>query len=171
MSAREQAAVKLTVRRTVTQDISRLLHLKSGQLSAEKVVAQSEHRLGEVEAGKAEYMIVEMDGQIVGHVFLKFYGKPTAPDCPDIEDLYVHPDFRRKGVATELLRTCEKIAKARGFATIGLAAGVDESDPGRKLYEKLGYIKTGGHSYVDGIYNGVEDWVIDLVKELKFDTL
>lgn len=161
--------MKLTVRSAKTQDVSQIQDLKSGQLSAETLLAQSEHRLKEVEEGKAAYLIVESHGQIIGHAFIKFYGKSTAPDYPDIEDLYVHPDFRRKGIATELMSSCEKIAQTRGFKAIGLAAGVDEDDPGRKLYEKLGYIKTEGQPYVDGIYNGVEDWVIDLVKVLRSD--
>jgi N-acetylglutamate synthase-like GNAT family acetyltransferase len=124
MNVREQVSVKLSVRRAVTQDISQIQDLKSGQLSAETLLAQSTHRLREVEVGRAEYLIVELEGQIIGHAFLKFYGKPTAPDYPDIEDLYVHPDFRRKGIATELLSSCETIAQARGFPALGWLLGL-----------------------------------------------
>ena len=161
--------MNLTLRRAVTQDISQIQDLKSGQLSAETLLTQSTQRVREVEEGKAEYLIAQTQGHIIGHVFLKFYGKPTAPDYPDIEDLYVHPDFRHKGIATELMSSCEKIAQARGFTAIGLAAGIEENDPGRNLYQKMGYVKTGSPSYVDGVYNGVEDWVIDLVKALRSD--
>jgi hypothetical protein len=34
----------------------------------------------------------------------------------------------------------------------------------RRLYERLGYRDTGHPAYVDGVSDGVEDWVIDMVK-------
>ena len=35
-----------------------------------------------------------------------------------------------------------------------------------ELYQKLGYTSLGNEPYLDGVYNGVEDWVIDLVKAI-----
>jgi hypothetical protein len=36
----------------------------------------------------------------------------------------------------------------------------------RALYERLGYVATGENSYLDDVYDGDEDWVIDLEKRL-----
>jgi hypothetical protein len=36
----------------------------------------------------------------------------------------------------------------------------------KALYERLGYVPTGERSYVDDVYDGHEDWVIDLEKQL-----
>ena len=153
-----QNSTRLEVRCATFEDISGLLALKNLRLE------QCERRLRAAESGAAEYLIAVVDGQIVGQAFLKFNGKMSAPDYPDIEDLYVHRDFRRQSIATKLLEQCEQLVQEKGFAAVGLAASVKEDDAGRQLYRKLGYVETDTAPYVDGVYNGVEDWVIDLVK-------
>lgn len=124
------------------------------------------HRLATQASGATEFLVVEAAGQLVSFVVLKYYGKETYPYIPDIEDLYTKVEERGKGYATALLAACESRAKARGFTQISLAAGVDPTDPARRLYEKLGYRYDGKVSYVDGVYNGVQDWVIDMIKDL-----
>ena len=123
-------------------------------------------RVQATQSNEGAYLLAEIDGQIVGHVFLKFFGKQTALDYPDVEDLYVKESFRRQGVATALMQRCEVIASSAGFNAIGLAAGTDETGPERQMYKKLGYALIGSAPYVDGVYNGVEDWVVDMKKEL-----
>jgi GNAT superfamily N-acetyltransferase len=124
------------------------------------------YRLATQVQGIGEFLVVETALGLVSFVFLKYYGKETYPHLPDIEDLYTKVEERGKGYATVLLRACESRAKARGFSQISLAAGVDPTDPARQLYEKLSYAYDGKVSYVDGVYNGVQDWVIDMIKEL-----
>jgi GNAT superfamily N-acetyltransferase len=157
--------MQISIRQAKDEDRDRLVVLKHywGNYPAEEYI---EHRLRKMRQGEAVYLVAEHEGRIVGHVFLKFYGTPTAPDYPNIEDLYAHPDFRRRGIATALLRQCEQLAKTHGFTAIGLAAGVDENGPARWLYHRLGYERTGSEPYVDGVYNGVEDWVVDMCKTL-----
>jgi len=132
-------------------------------LSKEKL----EHRLSETAEGKAQYLVAEKDGKVAGHIFLKFYGKPTATEYPDIEDLYVNPDFRHQGIGESLVKECEKIAKEKGFSQIGIASNPDERCPARLLYKKLEFDVVNNVPYVDGVYEGVEDYVVDLVKDLK----
>lgn len=36
-----------------------------------------------------------------------------------------------------------------------------------QLYDKLGFKHEGGKKYIDGVYNNVEDWVIDMEKKLS----
>jgi len=156
-----QNSARLEIRRATFEDISSLLVLKNRRPE------QCEQRLRAAESGDAEYLVAVMDGQIVGQAFLKFYGKMSEPTYPDIEDLYVHKDFRRQGVATKLLERCERLAQDKGFAAIGLAASVKLDDLGRQLYRELGYVETQTAPYVDGIYNGVEDWVMDMVKSFS----
>jgi len=156
----------MIVRQANDTDTEKLVLLKPYLGDDETPEAIVTRMVQETQSKKGAYLLAEIDGQIVGHVFLKFYGKQTAPDYPDVEDLYVKEGFRRQGVATALMQRCEVIASSAGFNAIGLAAGVAETGPERQLYKKLGYVLIGSEPYVDGIYNGVEDWVVDMKKEL-----
>lgn len=126
-----------------------------------------DRRLAAQTEDKARFFVVEDQGELVSFVFLKYDGKLTHPDYPDLEDLFTRIDKRRQGYARALLLACEDHVRQRGYPKIGLAAGPDPADPGRQLYEQFGYQHDGGATYVDGVYNGVEDWVIDMEKELS----
>jgi ribosomal protein S18 acetylase RimI-like enzyme len=82
-------------------------------------------------------------------------------------DLYTKTEERGKGYGTALIVECENRAKSRGYKKIGLAVNPNLNDHARKLYEKLGYVHDGGKSYIDGVYDGIDDWCVDLEKELK----
>lgn len=83
-----------------------------------------------------------------------------------MEDLYTREDQRGKGLATKLIKKCEKLVKQKGFNKIGLAVNPDLNENAHRFYIKLGYRHDGKKSSIDGVYDGVEDWVIDLEKIL-----
>ncbi|PIY66246.1 hypothetical protein COY91_00730 [Candidatus Shapirobacteria bacterium CG_4_10_14_0_8_um_filter_39_15] len=113
-----------------------------------------------------EYLVFEIDGEVVSFVLLKWHGKETHPEYPDLEDLFTREDKRGKGYASALIKECENLVKEKGHKKIGLAANPDLNENARRLYEHLCYKHDGKKSYIDGIYNGVEDWVVDLEKEI-----
>lgn len=123
-------------------------------------------RIKETEEGKSSYLVAEQDGRIVGQVFLKYYGTKSHPSYPDMEDLFVDEQFRGQGVGTLLINTCEKLVKEKGHTKIGLSVNPDLNQKAKDLYFKLGYTSLGENAYLDAVYNGVEDWVIDLVKTI-----
>lgn len=106
------------------------------------------------------------DGEPVGWALISWDGKSTEPDYPDLFDLYVRADRRSQGIGTSIVRACEEIVRARGYTKLGLAANPDHNERAHRLYNRLGYTETGIEPYLDGVYNGVEDWVIDLAKTL-----
>jgi ribosomal protein S18 acetylase RimI-like enzyme len=55
-----------------------------------------------------------------------------------ISNLAVSKDFRRRGVAKELLEECEQITKVWGYTQLHLHVMADNTG-GRNLYQKLGY--------------------------------
>lgn len=128
--------------------------------------AQIIERLEKQKKGDSDYLVLEKDGAIVSFVVLKWQGKETHPEYPDMEDLFTKLKERGKGYGTRLIKECERLAKARGFKKIGLAANPDLNQYAEQLYEKLGYKHDGKKSYVDGVYDGTEDWVVDLEKEI-----
>ncbi len=51
--------------------------------------------------------------------------------------------FRRKGVATTLIREAERLAKAKGCVPIGLQVGSTDNPDAKRLYEHLGFVDWG----------------------------
>jgi GNAT superfamily N-acetyltransferase len=61
-------------------------------------------------------------------------------NIPEIVDIFVQKNFRRKGIATALIKACEAAANEKGHHKLGLSVGnSEEFAPARKLYAKLGY--------------------------------
>lgn len=121
--------------------------------------------MAEAEEGKAAYLIAKEGGEIVGNVFIKFYGTPTEP-YPNLEDLYVREDTRGRGVGTALLARSEALVRERGYSRVGLSVNPTLNPRAQALYERLGYRDVGRAPYLSGVYDGDEDWVIDMVKSL-----
>jgi GNAT superfamily N-acetyltransferase len=123
-------------------------------------------RLAEAAGQEVEWYIWLEGDEPVGWVVVSWTGKPTLRGVPDLSDLFVTPTRRKQGIGTAMLAACEELARARGFTQISLAVNPDHNPRALALYLRLGYRPTGGPKYLDGVYDGNEDWVIDLVKPL-----
>lgn len=77
------------------------------------------------------------DGRIVGSAMLFRHGNEGA-----IFDVAVHPDFRRRGIGTQLMLDTCRFAQSLGVAELGLSA----SHRGLGLYEKVGFVEVGRYS-------------------------
>ncbi len=158
----------MKIRIAVHTDILQLTELKKPKTEGyrKKFAENQTKRLQEMDSGRAIYLIAEEDNQIIGHVFVKFYGSQTEPDYPNVQDLYVDEKQRNKGIGTQLIQEAERLAKEKGYKAISLAVNPTLNQQAKELYEKLGYKRTATEPYVDGVYNGVEDWCVDMVKDL-----
>ena len=68
-----------------------------------------------------------------------------------IDQLYVHPAVARTGVASALVEAIEKLAAARGTATLA----TDASDTAKPLFEKRGFAAERRNTIeIDGEYLG-----------------
>ena len=123
-------------------------------------------RVIESNQGRSAYLVAEQDNRVIGQVFLKYYGTDMYPTYPNMEDLFVDEEFRTQGIGTLLINECENRAKEKGHTKIGLSVNPNLNKKAKSLYEKLGYVNLGNEPYLDGVYNGVEDWVIDFVKTI-----
>lgn len=77
----------------------------------------------------------EEDGAIVGFAGAFHHKRWRAGH---VYTLNVAPDARRRGVASALMRECERRLRELGMATVALEVNVDNA-AGIALYEKLGY--------------------------------
>ena len=86
-----------------------------------------------------------MDGnKIVGTSGMSFVEKPPYFGCPSgkmglLSSMFTDPDYRRMGLAKELLTRVVNEAKAYGCGTVQITA----SDMGVHLYTDFGFVKNG----------------------------
>src|SRR5690554_6481934 len=66
-----------------------------------------------------------IDHQPVGWVLIQWDGKMNAPTVPDLFDLYVHVDYRNRGVGMQILLACEQTVRDAGYDRLGLAVNPD----------------------------------------------
>jgi len=79
------------------------------------------------------YVLAYEDGLAIGHC--------NAWEGPDgvgqVEDLFVHPAYRRRGIATALLEACVPLARAGGAGPVVIVA--DPTDTPKQAYAALGW--------------------------------
>jgi GNAT superfamily N-acetyltransferase len=74
------------------------------------------------------------DDELIGFVYLAWDGGRHA----FLLDPTVHPDFRRRGIGTELVRRAVKLAESRGAEWLH----VDFEPQLAGFYQKCGFVKT-----------------------------
>jgi GNAT superfamily N-acetyltransferase len=106
----------------------------------------------------------------VGHAHVRW--TRTTLGIPEIQDVFVRPELRRRGIATALTREAERRAVERGYEHISLSYGI-ANDAARRLYERLGYRNAGlqpqrvqGRVFMRGRPVEVDDTLIYLVKDV-----
>ena len=84
-----------------------------------------------------------LDGErIIGTSGMSFVEKPPYFGCPNgriglLSSMYTAPDYRRRGIARQLLRRVVEEARAYGCGVVQITA----SDMGVPLYADFGFIK------------------------------
>lgn len=136
----------IEVRKATPEDIQTLYSLTS----MENHVKDNDyfHRcLDEVLQGKREVFVVEQESRICGYCFYQRFPRYQPfrrLSIPEIQDIYIHPDDRQKGLATLLIGKCEEQALSEGKDMIGLGVGLTSNyGKAQKLYVKLGYEPDG----------------------------
>lgn len=79
---------------------------------------------------------------VEGERLAGYVGSQTVLDETDMMNIAVHPDYRRRGVAEQLVEQLVKVLKQRGSRCLTLEVRAS-NEPARKLYEKLGFQQIG----------------------------
>lgn len=98
----------------------------------------SEHSFNEEAANEmAHYLVCEVDNVIVGYI-----GFWQVIDEGHITNIAVAPDFRRKGIASDMLTRTIRTAQERGLVLLTLEVRKGNA-PACALYEGFGFRELG----------------------------
>ncbi len=128
--------------------ISEKVNIRPAEIFDAKDIAETERlTLGAeawTETGIAEtlkrnghYFVAEIDGKIVGHG-----GFTVVLDEGDITNIAVRPEFRRKGLASEILEAMITFASGQNLSFLTLEVR-SQNTPAISLYEKYGFTVRG----------------------------
>lgn len=94
-----------------------------------------------VAAGTRRLLMSRDNSRVVGAVQLDLATPPNQRHRAEVMKLLVHPSMRRRGIARELMKEIENVARAedRSLLTLDTRTG-DHAEP---LYLSLGYIAAG----------------------------
>jgi GNAT superfamily N-acetyltransferase len=112
--------------------------------------------LGEQDEGRRQFFLaLDADsGAIAGYVQLNaqpLYAPFRRLGLPEIQDLNVLPDYRRRGIGEKLVDHCEAEARASGKTAVAISVGLYASyGAAQRLYVRKGYVPDGaGIAYDD----------------------
>lgn len=140
----------MEIRKATKEDIDRLVanrieFLQSMQSFTEEAIKDYEQRTHDYmvkhlpDDSMVAWLALE-EGEIIATAFVCFYEvlplrfNPTGKNGT-IYNVSTHPNHRRKGIATQLLKQLIQDAKERGVGKLYLTA----TEMGKPLYEKLGF--------------------------------
>ena len=92
--------------------------------------------LARLDQGDGIYLVAWNETEPIGHVHLAL----TEP--PELQDVSVRAEHRRRGVATALTTAAEDEAARRGFERLRLTVSI-ENEAAQALYRGLGYRDVG----------------------------
>jgi GNAT superfamily N-acetyltransferase len=128
-------------------------------------------RLGQQGEEHSMYLIAWEEAQPVGHAHLAW--SETHLGLPEIQDVFVLPEKRRRGIATQLTHAAEDEARARGWNSISLSVSQEGNAAASLMYAKLGYVDAGadpvrvsGPIMLRGRPFDVDDTLVYLTKQL-----
>ncbi|MBI4499360.1 MAG: GNAT family N-acetyltransferase [Chloroflexi bacterium] len=103
--------------------------------------AEAERMFQEIAAHPGQFLLVADDaGRAVGTVLLVLYPNLTHEGRPAavLENMVIHPDYRRRGVGAALLRAVDGLARTYRVVKISLTSNAARRGAHR-FYEALGW--------------------------------
>lgn len=128
-------------------------NMSNDVVATEEILRESlfERKMAEVIIG--EYKNEPVGFALFFHNFSTFLGKPGIY----LEDLYVKPEMRGKGIGASILSFLAKLALDRKCGRLEWAC-LDWNEPSIKFYKQLGAV-------------ALDDWTVYRVKDEALDTL
>ena len=98
----------------------------------------SENSIASELNNKLSHWLVALDGEkVIGYV-----GSQTVLGETDMMNIAVHPDYRKRGIATELIQELINALNERNSHSLMLEVR-ESNDPAKELYLKMGFELVG----------------------------
>ena len=150
---------EITIRQATLEDLPGLLALE--QYSSDTPWNEEQMR-EELEVPFARIWVACKEEGLVGFAAAHF-----LQDSAHLNELNVHPEERRQGIARQLLQALLQQAKEEGITHFSLEVRTGNF-PARALYENLGFQLAGLRKQ---FYRSPADDAMILVKEMETDNL
>ncbi len=155
----------LTIKNLSSDDILTIVDAFAKSNWTEKPASLFEKYLEEQDREERVVWVAYSGNKFTGYVTLKWqslYQPFLQKSIPEIVDLNVLPEFRKRGIASSLLDKCEAMAATQSTA-VGIGVGLyPDYGSAQKLYVKRGFVPDGkGATYhYDSVTPG-EKYVLD----------
>ena len=142
---------KITYRKLTEADLPTFIQMRITQLREEGakedfdlVPALKDYYKRHLKEGTFVSWLALDGDKIIGTSGMSFVEKPPYFGCPSgrlglLSSMFTNPDYRRKGIAKELLHRVVEEARAYGCGAVQITA----SDMGVKLYTAYGFVHNG----------------------------
>ena len=143
--------MRIAYRKLTEHDLNTFIRMRIAQLREEGakeeldlVPALRDYYDRHLADGTFVSWLAAVDGRIVGTSGISFVEKPPWFGCPTgriglLSSIYTDPEYRRRGIAKELLRRVVGEARVYGCGVVQITA----SDMGVLLYSDFGFEKNG----------------------------
>ncbi len=111
------------------------------------------------------FIVARAEGKVVGYCYAQPYRKRSAYRFTVEESIYVHKDYNRHGIATELLTEVIKKCKEVGYKQMVAVIVYSGNDQSIEFHESMGFVERGRLISVGFKFNQWLDTVL-MQKEL-----
>ena len=146
---RVKSRFEVRVRQAQLADQEALIELEAIAWSAESgfpsTMAVDQRNATFFDAGNPPeaFLVAELDARVVGYIRLKPPSRlPENSHVIQVQGLAVHPDARRRGVASGLLDVAEETLRERGTRKMTLRV-LSTNEPAIRLYERHSFVREG----------------------------
>ena len=152
---------KIKIRKAELKDVTTILNLIKELAEYEKLldeVTATEDKLMNTIFGKNKFVevwLAEIIDEPVGQVFFfRNYSTFLAKPGFYIEDIYVRPQFRGKGIGKKLLNKVIELAKEKNYGRVEWSV-LNRNEPAIEFYKNIGAVS-------------MDDWKLFRLTEEKF---
>ena len=137
--------MNLSIERVCAEDLATAIDLFLREVYPGDPDGANQHFTEHAE-GLADTFLARVDGHLAGYLTIRWVSNNpifSQHNIPLIKDLAVFPQFRRRGIASRLMDTAERLIASRATRA-GITVGLcDEYGPAQRLYARRGYLPDG----------------------------